>query len=62
MYELTPKQREIVGRNARKCFMTRYDLEENAMQLLNLFERLSNNVETPSAVTALPANDWTDPR
>jgi glycosyltransferase involved in cell wall biosynthesis len=62
MYELTPKQREIVGRNARKCFATRYDLEENAMQLLELFKRLSGDIESPSVVTALPANDWTNGR
>jgi glycosyltransferase involved in cell wall biosynthesis len=59
---LTPKQREIVGRNARKCFVTRYDLEENAMQLLELLKRLAANLETPISVTALPANDWTDGR
>jgi glycosyltransferase involved in cell wall biosynthesis len=41
MCALSPQQREAMGRNARECFSARYDLEENAMQLLALLERLS---------------------
>lgn len=46
MCALSAQQREAMGQNARKCFSTRYDLEENAMQLLALLERLSARSET----------------
>jgi glycosyltransferase involved in cell wall biosynthesis len=39
---LTPMQRDEIGRNGRQCFLTRYNLETNAMQLLPLMLRLSN--------------------
>lgn len=43
------QQREAMGRNARTCFTTRYDLEENAMRLLKLFERLWAPAENTAA-------------
>ena len=55
MCELSPQQRETMGRNARKCFSTRYDLENNAMQLLDLLQRLSARSEI--AVTQQKASD-----
>lgn len=55
MCELSPQQRETIGRNARKCFSTRYDLENNAMQLLDLLQRLSARSEI--AVTQQKASD-----
>ena len=39
---LTPIQRDEIGRNGRACFLTRYDLETNAMQLLSLMRCLTN--------------------
>ena len=41
MCALSPLQLDEIGRKARKCFIERYDLEENAMQLLALFASLS---------------------
>ena len=37
MCALSPLQLDAIGRKARKCFVERYDLENNAMQLLALF-------------------------
>jgi len=48
MCSLAPADRDVMGRNARKCFLKRYDLEENAMQLLTTMTRLCR--ETPNAV------------
>ncbi len=39
---LTPAQLGDMGRNGRACFLTRYNLETNAMQLLALMLRLSD--------------------
>ena len=36
---LTPKQREEMGANARSSFLARYNLEKNAMDLLQLLTR-----------------------
>jgi glycosyltransferase involved in cell wall biosynthesis len=49
MCELSAQQRETIGQSARRCFIRRYDLEENAMQLLRLFERLCARSEIPVA-------------
>jgi len=38
---LTPMQLGEIGRNGRACFLARYDLETNAMQLLSLMLSLS---------------------
>ena len=39
-------ERSAIGRKARQCFLDRYDLEENAMQLLALLQNLSARSET----------------
>lgn len=49
MCELSPQQRDTIGRNARNSFNKRYDLEKNAMQLLELLQRLSVRLEIPVA-------------
>jgi glycosyltransferase involved in cell wall biosynthesis len=49
MCELSPPQLETLGRKARKCFSRRYDLEENAMHLLRLLDRLSARPKMPIA-------------
>ena len=41
MCSLAPEQRAVMGRNGQRCFRARYDLEENAMQLLGLLQELS---------------------
>jgi glycosyltransferase involved in cell wall biosynthesis len=41
MCSLAPSQRDAIGRSARACFLNRYDLEKNAMRLLELLESLS---------------------
>ena len=39
MLEQSPDERKSMGRRARSCFLTRYDLEKNAMDLLALMSR-----------------------
>jgi glycosyltransferase involved in cell wall biosynthesis len=46
---LSTQQRESIGRNARNSFIKRYDFEKNAMQLLQLLERLTARSEIPMA-------------
>jgi hypothetical protein len=46
MCELSPQQLAARGRNARNSFSKRYDLEENAMKLLQLLERLRGGPKT----------------
>lgn len=41
MCSLSRSELEVMGRNARSCFMSRYDIEKNAMDLLSLIGRLS---------------------
>ena len=40
---LSTEQRDAIGHKARQSFLGRYDLEENAMQLLALLARLSTD-------------------
>jgi glycosyltransferase involved in cell wall biosynthesis len=45
MCGISPAERDAMGRNGRTCFLRRYDLEQNAMQLLTLLQRLLNDSE-----------------
>jgi glycosyltransferase involved in cell wall biosynthesis len=47
MCSLSAPQRDAIGYKARKCFLDRYDLEENAMQLLALLAQLSARPQIP---------------
>jgi len=40
-------QRDAIGRKAKKCFLDRYDLEKNALQLLAFLEAQSAAPGTP---------------
>ena len=42
---LSPAQRDAIGRKGRACFLSRYDVAENAMQLLTLLHRLAAGQE-----------------
>lgn len=48
----TPEERRAMGARARQCFIDRYDLEENAMQLLALMSRLTTIGEAPREAAA----------
>nr|WP_294551624.1 glycosyltransferase [uncultured Rhodopila sp.] len=45
MCALPEAERDAMGRRGRACFMRRYDLEENAMSLLVLLQRLAREPE-----------------
>jgi glycosyltransferase involved in cell wall biosynthesis len=45
MCALSSAEREAIGLKARKCFLERYDLERNAMQLLTLLSQISAGPE-----------------
>jgi glycosyltransferase involved in cell wall biosynthesis len=47
MCALSPLEREAMGIKARKCFLNHYNLENNAMMLLQLMPRLSTSAEIP---------------
>ncbi len=49
MCTLSPAEREAIGHQARACFQTRYDLEQNAMHLLSLIKSLSAELLIPAA-------------
>ncbi|MFZ1963572.1 MAG: glycosyltransferase [Roseiarcus sp.] len=49
MCALSAAQLDAFGRKARRCFLDRYDLEENAMQLLALLERLKDSEIRPES-------------
>jgi glycosyltransferase involved in cell wall biosynthesis len=56
MCELSPQQLAARGRNARNSFSKRYDLEENAMKLLQLLERLRAGPKTMPFVQSRAAD------
>lgn len=47
MCSLTSSQLDEIGRKARSGFLNRYNLEDNAMQLLSLLHRLADKSRTP---------------
>ncbi len=47
MCALSAQQRRAIGDKARQCFLARYNLEDNAMQLLSLLNDLSQCEKTP---------------
>jgi len=48
MCALSSSERGAIGLKARNCFLERYNLEHNAMQLLALLEKLSARPEIPA--------------
>ena len=47
MCALSPPELDAIGRRARECFQARYNLENNALQLLWLMKRLSVGSDIP---------------
>jgi glycosyltransferase involved in cell wall biosynthesis len=47
MCSFSPQELDALGRMSRKCFLNRYDLERNAMQLLELLARWVHSYERP---------------
>jgi glycosyltransferase involved in cell wall biosynthesis len=48
MCRMPPSQRQTLAANARTCFLEQFDLEKNAMELLNLMMRLGRPSACPS--------------